>query len=542
MTLTDLASVAPPVSSLAQALERAAASDKGLRIFNGQGQIEAQVSYQDLFEHAHARATQLRGLSRTGTVPAVVGLIAHTHLPFLVNFMACQLAGILPCPVPPPTVALGIDTYAQRILGMLSAVQANVLLLDDLHESLGSHFKRMEAPELTDLTMMPIRSLPPADDTVELRPLQGGEGAYIQFSSGTTRAPKGIEISQLAICNNLNSILYDGLHIEAGDRAFSWLPLYHDMGLVGFFLAPVMGAVPLDLLPPQVFARKPHLWPRLMAQLQSTVCFAPSFAWRLAADRTAPQDAEAMRLNLRVAGVGGDVVRMDDLDRFSACFAASGFLPHQFRPSYGLAEATLAVCMGPVLVDEEGRLAGGRPLSGWQVRVVDEGGASLPALQIGRIQVRGNALMTGYWRRGGRQIMAAEDWFQTDDLGYLSNSGELVVTGRQQALLVLRGRNIQAETIELAVCSALQLSHGMVMAYQEAMPQSLSSGLVVLVECAQQDLALREQRKAIAQRAVLMTCGNAADIRLVPPRAVKLTTSGKIARQSTIEYVSRGYD
>lgn len=249
-----------------------------------------------------------------------------------------------------------------------------------------------------------------------------------------------------------------------------------------------------------------------------------------------------MRLSLRVAGVGGDVVRMEDLDRFSACFAASGFLPQRFRPSYGLAEATLAVCMGAVLVDEEGRLACGRPLSGWQIRVVDEGGASLPALQIGRIQVRGNALMTGYWQRGGLQRLTSEDWFQTDDLGYLSNSGELVVAGRQHALLVLRGRNVQAEAIELAVSSALQLPHGMVMAYQEAMPQSLSSALVVLVECAQQDLALREQRKAMAQRAVLMTCGNAADIRLVPPRAVKLTTSGKIARQRTIDCLSRDHD
>ncbi|MBH1963622.1 MAG: AMP-binding protein [Comamonadaceae bacterium] len=542
MQMTEAGSVRPLILSLAEALEHAAASRTGLRIFDGKGALAAQASYLELFVQARARATQLRCLPRTGLMPPVVGLIAHTHLSFIVNFMACQCAGLLPCPIPPPTVALGIETYVQRVRRMLSAVQAKALLLDDTHAPLQSHFERSAEPEIKGLSLMTTRSLPTADETVDLRPLQGNEGAYIQFSSGTTSAPKGIEISQRAICHNLNGILHAGLCIQPGDRAFSWLPLYHDMGLVGFLLAPIMGAVPLDLLPPQVFARRPQLWPKLMAELQSTICFAPSFAWRLAADKTPPEEAEGIRLNLRVAGVGGDVVRMHDLDRFAERFGASGFSVRQFQPCYGLAEATLAVSMGPVRTDEEGKLASGEPLPGWEVRIVDETGAVLSTRQAGRIQIRGLALMTGYWQGGHLSPVQPDEWFLTEDLGYLTPTGELVVTGRLQSLLVLRGSNVHAEAIEDAVCAALHLSHGTVLAYQEIPEQPLSTGLVVLVECSLQDAEQREQWMVTARKAAFHVSRDAAEIRLVPPRTVKLTTSGKIARQTTLDHVRKVHD
>ncbi|WP_028601781.1 AMP-binding protein [Ottowia thiooxydans] len=537
MPLTEAALVRPPIHSLAEALEHAATSQAGLRLFDGKGALAAEASYLELFVQARARATQLRCVARTGSIPPVIGLIAHTHLSFIVNFMACQWAGLLPCPIPSPTVALGIGPYVQRVRRMLSAVQAKALLLDDTHASLQSHFERFAEPEIKGLSLMTTGSLPAADETVNLLPLQADEGAYIQFSSGTTSAPKGIEISQRAICHNLNGILHAGLCIQPGDRAFSWLPLYHDMGLVGFLLAPIMGAVPLDLLPPQVFARRPQLWPRLMAELQSTICFAPSFAWGLAAEKTPLDEAQHIRLNLRVAGVGGDVVRMQDLNRFAERFGAGGFTVGQFRPSYGLAEATLAVSMGPVSTDKQGHLASGKPLTGWEVRVVDETGAVLPPLQAGRIQIRGLALMTGYWQNGHLSPVQPDEWFLTDDLGYLSTAGELVVTGRLQSLLVLRGRNVHAEAIEDAVRSALHLSHGTVLAYQEIPQQSSSTGLVVLVECPLQDVEQREQWTVTARKAAFEASRDAAEIRLVPPRTVKLTSSGKMARQITLDHV-----
>ncbi|WP_354448742.1 AMP-binding protein [Ottowia thiooxydans] len=540
--MTEAGSVRPPIHSLAEALERAAASPAGLRIFDGRGALAAQASYKELYVQARARATQLRCLARTELIPPVVGLIAHTHLSFIVDFMACQWAGLLPCPIPPPTVALGIETYVQRVSRMLSAVQAKALLLDDTHASLQSHFERVAEPEIKGLSLMTTRTLPAVDETVDLRPLQGSEGAYIQFSSGTTSDPKGIEISQRAICHNLNAILHAGLCITPGDRAFSWLPLYHDMGLVGFLLAPIMGAVPLDLLPPQVFARRPQLWPRLMAELQSTICFAPSFAWSLAADRTPPDEAERIRLNLRVAGVGGDAVRMHELNRFAERFEAGGFSAKQFQPCYGLAEATLAVSMGPVSTDTQGQLASGKPLPGWEVRIVDETGAALPARQVGRIQIRGPALMTGYWQSGHLSPVQPDEWFLTEDLGYLASTGELVVTGRLQSLLVLRGRNVHAEAIEDAVCAALHLPHGTVLAYQEVPQQSLSTGLVVLVECSLQDAEQREQWMVTARKAAFHVSGDATEIRLVPPRTVKLTTSGKIARQTTLDQILKVHD
>lgn len=532
----------PQVSCLAEALEQASASQTGLRIFDGKGALAAQASYADLYRQARARATQLQFLTRSHSRPAVVGLIAHTHLSFIVNFMACQWAGLLPCPVPPPPVALGIGPYVQRTRRMLAAVQAKVLLLDETHAPLLSQFERLSEPEMQGLRLMTTNALPAADEALGLTPLQASEGAYIQFSSGTTNAPKGIEISQRAICHNLNTILDEGLHIKPCDRAFSWLPLYHDMGLVGFLLAPILGAVPLDLLPPQAFARRPQLWPRLMAELQSTICFAPSFAWGLAADRTPSEEAEHMRLSLRIAGVGGDVVRMHDLDKFAKRFRVSGFSATQFHPCYGLAEATLAVSMGSYGMDEQGQLTSGKPLRGWEIRIVDESGAELPPRRTGRIQIRGPALMSGYWQQGQLSPVSPDEWFLTEDLGHFTPADELVVTGRQQSLLIVRGRNVHAEAIEAAVCSALHLLHGTVMAYQEEPQQSLSSGLVVLIECSSQDSALREKWTVAARQAAFSASGDTADIRLVLPRTVKLTTSGKIARQSTLDHVRKDHD
>ncbi|WP_157667474.1 AMP-binding protein [Comamonas serinivorans] len=531
-----------PPASLAEGLARAASSPAGLRLFNGRGQLTAELSYRALNQQARVRATQLRALAGAGPRPAVVGLIAHTSLSFITDFLACQWAGLLPCPLPPPTVALGVGPYVERTLRMLAAVQASALLLDASHTPLQAAFERQAESIAPGLRVVPTDSLPAAADTVGLQPLQGSDAAYIQFSSGTTNAPKGIEISQRAICHNLHAILHAGLRIQPDDRAFSWLPLYHDMGLVGFLLAPILGAVPLDLLPPQAFARHPQLWPRLMAELRSTICFAPSFAWGLAADRTPPDQASALRLKLRVAGVGGDVVREHDLHRFATRFDVSGFSAGQFHPCYGLAEATLAVSMGPASVDAHGRSTSGTPLPGWDIRIVDDAGAPLPAMQTGRIHLRGPALMTGYWQHGRLSPVSPQDWFATEDLGHLTPAGELVVTGRLQSLLVIRGRNVHAEAVEAAVCAQLQLAHGTVMALQEARAPGESMALVVLVECPVQDPDQRRQWADTARRAAFSASGDAAEIRLVAPRTVKLTTSGKIARQMTLDHLRQGHD
>lgn len=524
------------ISCLAEALEYAASSSAGLRIFDARGNLTAKISYQDLYQAARMRATQLQGLTRKWPQPAVIGLIAQTSLSFITDFFACQLVGLLPCPLPPPPVALGLEAYVRRTRQLLAAVQARMLLFDSIHAPLLDWFERFARSDDPNLQLIRSTSLPVPDESLTSQPLKGDAAAYIQLSSGTTHEPKGIQISQHAVCHNLKAILHEGLQIKSCDRAFSWLPLHHDMGLVGFLLAPLMGAVPLDLLPPQAFARRPQIWPNLMAKLGSTVCFAPSFAWGLAADRTSLEEAQQLRMNLRIAGVGGDMVRAHDLNRFTKRFEASGFAPQSFHPCYGLAEATLAVSMGSSNPDALDRLSSGKPLTNWEIRIVDDAGASLPALKSGHIHIRGPALMTGYWQEGLLSRLSPQAWFRTEDLGYLTPSGELVVTGRMQSLLLVRGRNVHAEAIESAICEDLQLPHGTVMAFQEERP--FSAGIVIAVECGSKDQALRQQWTEAVRKIVFETCQDAAEILLVSPRTVKLTTSGKIARQMTLERLS----
>ncbi|TDS69620.1 AMP-binding protein [Comamonas sp. JUb58] len=528
-------SIALKISSLAEVLEYAAGSLAGLRIFDASGKQTEHISYRDLYLTAEKRARQFQALKPNILQPAIIGLFAQTNLSFITDFFACQLAGITPCPVPPPAISLGLEEYVQRTKKMLAAVQAKALLFDATHAPLFDFFERLASSDAPNLQLIHATSLPTPGGVLAQKPQQDEDAAYIQLSSGTTHAPKGIQISQQAVCRNLHTILHEGLKIQPSDKAFSWLPLHHDMGLVGFLLAPLMGAVPLDLLPSQAFARRPQVWPKLMAQLGSTISFAPSFAWGLAADRTSTTEAQQMQLKLRIAGVGGDMVRTHDLNRFAHRFADSGFSLHKFHPCYGLAEATLAVGMGSSPQNSVDRLSNSQPLSDWEVRIVDDVGSPLPKLQAGHIHIRGPSLMTGYWKQGQLFRLAPQEWFHTDDIGHFTQSGELVVTGRAQSLLLVRGRKVQAEAIELAACAALELSHGSVMAYQDHQ----STRIVIVVECSSRAEVLRQQWIETIREVVFHVCGDAADILLVPPRTIRLTTSGKIARRTTLERLNK---
>ena len=238
------------------------------------------------------------------------------------------------------------------------------------------------------------------------------EEAYIQYSSGSTSNPKGVLISQKAIIANARGILREGLKLTPDDRAFSWLPLYHDMGLVGFCLSPMLGQVRVDFLATTSFARRPALWLKLMSDNSSTITYSPSFGYDLAARRI---NGEAVTLDLsrlRVAGIGGDMVRADVLENFGATLSVAGFRPQAFLPSYGMAETTLAISFvdpdKPIRIDMIDRHAlktraarfrpgasnarsfvvCGRPLAESTVEIRDERGAALGDRQVGRIFVK----------------------------------------------------------------------------------------------------------------------------------------------------------
>src|SRR5439155_10814751 len=286
-----------------------------------------------------------------------VAIVAETSPDFMIVFFGCQYAGLVPCPMPYSMYIGGKEAYVSRIAGMLKTARAGaVILSSDLSSHIGA------AAQIAGTAIVKtFQELQAQPESIEKpRPFEVDDVAYIQYSSGSTSSPKGVLITQKAIVANTRGILRDGLKITNDDRAFSWLPLYHDMGLVGFCLSPMMGQVTVDYMSTPSFARRPALWLKLMSDNSSTIAYSPSFGFDLAARRI---NGEAATLDLsawRVFGIGGDMVRADVLNLFAETLSVAGFDAKAFTASYGMAESTPAITFAhltkPVKIDTVDRL------------------------------------------------------------------------------------------------------------------------------------------------------------------------------------------
>jgi fatty-acyl-CoA synthase len=321
------------------------------------------------------------------------------------------------------------------------------------------------------------------------------------------------------------------------------------MGLVGFSLAPLFGQCGVDYLPPSAFARRPVLWLRLMAANASTITYAPGFGYRLAAQRFARQ-AEALDLSrLRIAGIGGDMIRAEVLDHFAETLAPAGFRPEAFLPSYGMAETTLAASFAPLGrsyvthagADGRGHIMCGYPLPNHELLVVDATGTALPDGGIGHIWLRGPSLMTGYFDDpdATARAMRRDGFLDTGDLGYL-HDGQIVVTGRAKDVILLRGRNVWPDDVEWAAERAAGLSPGEVVAF--GIEEEREDVLVALVQCGLTGMPARNALQANIQVAIGAALGVTARIVLVPPRRLPVTSSGKLARgEARTRYLAGAY-
>ncbi|MBL8893241.1 MAG: AMP-binding protein, partial [Rhizobiales bacterium] len=298
--------------SLAEGLDYAAKGITGFNFYSARGQLVEVVAYRKLRERAIATARRLAGLNlKRGDH---VALVAETGSEFMEAFFGCQYAGLVPCPMPYSMHIGGMDAYVERIAGMLRAAKARAAIATtDLAPHIAAAASRAGVGIVHSYEE--LRAAPPS--IAELEPFGPDEAAYIQYSSGSTSEPKGVLVSQRAIVANTRGILRDGLKVAPEDRAFSWLPLYHDMGLVGFCLAPMMGQVTVDYMATTAFARRPALWLKLMSDNRSTIAYSPSFGYELAARRINGEAPTLDLSNWRVAGIGGDMVRADILDLFA---------------------------------------------------------------------------------------------------------------------------------------------------------------------------------------------------------------------------------
>jgi len=537
-----------------EGLDYAARGDTGFNFYSARGELTAVLSYRELRERAVEAAHGLvhAGLARG----ARMVLIADTAPDFMVLFAACQYAGVLPVPVALPTGLGGRDSYIATLRRQIQscgaeAAMAPAELLGYLQEAAAGTTAKLVG------SAGDLLALPGGD--AELRPFAPGDSCYLQFSSGSTRFPKGIDVPQRALMANAHAIAVDGLGLTPGDRATSWLPLYHDMGLVGFMLAPLLSQVTVDYLSTRDFARRPLMWPTLISQNRSTLSYSPTFGYDLCSRRVSEGRLAVPDLDLscwRAAGIGGDMIQPHVLERFSAAFAACHFDPKAFLPSYGMAEAVLAISFSPrqqgMLTDavdrgrlsEEGRAVPadpnsgdsrrfvlcGRPLAGHLAEVRGEDGEVLPDRMIGRLFVKGPSLMAGYFGQPEetRRVLSADGWLDTGDLGYTLD-GALVITGRAKDLIIIAGRNIWPQDLEWSVEESLNLKRSDACAFSIEGPDGQEQ-VVMLLVARPTDAGEREALRQSAQSLLQRAHGIEAKIVLVGTRDIPQTSSGKIAR------------
>ena len=538
-------------STLSEALDYAAKSEAGFNFYSGRGELLEVLPYRDLKDQSRSLA---RRMLRAGlSAPDRVALVAETNASFMRAFFACQYAGLIAVPLPPPAAFGGRAGYVQHIRAMLERAEATAVLAPEAFLDM-----IQQAAEPFDLkvlgTLAQLEGLPESGSDL---PETGQDHlSYLQFSSGSTRAPTGVAVTHRALMANARGIARDALRVDAADRCTSWLPFYHDMGLVGCVLAPLASQLSTDYVATGEFARRPLIWPTLIAQNGGTVTYSPSFGYDLCARRALTAPVDHLDLSrLRVAGIGGDMIRPAVLDRFADAFRGCGFRPQAFVPSYGMAEITLGITFGPLnqgieidridlkRLQEEGRAVPaetsdgvrefvlcGRVLSDHELEIRGTDGAVLAERAVGRIMIRGPSMMQGYFanREETERVLSADGWLDTGDLGYRLGAS-LVVTGRSKDLILVNGRNVWPQDLEWAVEEQVEgVRHGDVVAF--SVDEAEAEHVVVLVQCRETDLASREALRRKVSEVVLGVAGLKCLVVLVPHNWLPRTSSGKLSR------------
>ena len=547
-------------STLTEALDYAARGETGMNIYSPRGELVEVLTYAALRDQARALAGRMLA---TGLQPGErVAMIAETDGDFIRAFFACQYAGLIPAPMPLPAAFGGKDAYIAHIRRMIQGADASAALGPaELQEWLGL------AAEGLDLRIVgPLDGFPDAGADTPLPTVAGDDICYLQFSSGSTRFPLGISVTQRALMANAESITRDGLKIRQGDRAVSWLPLYHDMGLVGFLLAPLACQLSLDIMPTRAFARRPFLWLDLISRNGGTISFSPTFGYDLCTRRAGTMSAEGLDLSgWRSAGIGGDMIRPGVMTAFVERFGPVGFSARAFVASYGMAEAVLALSMAPLEVGIQTQAVDtdvlerdhqvqaptansrsrtfaycGKPLPGYDLEVRDETGAVLKPGQVGRIFARGPSMMKAYFNRpeDTARVLSPDGWLDTGDLGYFTE-GQIVITGRAKDLIIVNGRNIWPQDLEwTAEAEAEALRSGDVAVF--SLDQDEGEAVVVLVQCRTRDAGVREALKDEVAKLIRARHGLEVQVVLVPPHALPQTSSGKLSRSSAKALYLRG--
>lgn len=530
---------------------------------HGEDARTEDISYRALRADALSLAG---GLRAQGLLPGDrVAIMLPTGREFFAAFYGVLYAACVPVPLYPPARPSQIEDHMRRIAGIVANAEAAALVTDERARLLG-HLLRAQCGSLRNITT--VAALSGGDAPPVLRRADPQETAFLQYTSGSTGNPKGVVLTHANLRANLD-VMARASGIGAQDVFVSWLPLYHDMGLIGACMGSLVAGFRLVLMSPLAFLARPGSWLWAIDRARATVSAAPNFAYELCIDKLDERELDGLDLSCwRLAYNGAEPVSPDTIERFAARFARFGFRANAMTPVYGLAECSLGLTFPPLdrgpLVDRVDRTAlsrtgfaraaaagdaralrlvsCGRPLPEHRIRVVDSGGRELPERTQGRVQFQGPSATHSYFRNPEATVTLVDgEWLNTGDLGYLA-AGELYLTGREKDVIIRGGHNIYPQELEEAVSRVPGVRRGGVAVFPAADAHTGTERLVVLAEL-RDTLTSAERRRVedeINRLATDLIGLPADDIVLAPARTVPKTSSGKIRRASCRERYEHG--
>ncbi|WP_303721996.1 AMP-binding protein [Malonomonas rubra] len=522
-----------------------------------------ELTYRQLYNGAIRVAS---GLHRHGlNVGDPVAIMLPSSADYFFAFFGILMAGGVPVPIYPPARKSQMEEHLRRQQVILDNCAAKLMI--GMPETL--LFNRLLQASLSELMeVLTVSELQEsATSGFVLQILQPTDTAFLQYTSGSTGNPKGVVLSHANLLANIRA-MGGAIKVDEKDIIVSWLPLYHDMGLIGCWLSCLYFAAPLVLMSPFDFLSRPLRWLQAIHRFRATISAAPNFAYEICLARLSEKQLMGLDLSSwRCAFNGAEAVSADSVERFVKRFSAYRFHHEAMMPVYGMAECSVGLAFpplgrGPVidLINREiftrsgqARLAAedeknplqfvacGQPLYDHEIRIVDRQGRELPECQEGRIQFRGPSTCSGYYRSPEKTAQLFDgDWLDSGDLGYI-RSGDVFITGRCKDQIIIAGRNIYPQELEEAVAKIKGVRKGNVVVFGSSDPKTGTERLVVLAETRETNTKVLGQiRTAITKLSFDLLGVPLHEIVLAPPQTVPKTSSGKIRRAATREFYEKG--
>ncbi|MBA3546715.1 MAG: fatty acyl-AMP ligase [Nannocystis sp.] len=529
------------------------------------------VSYAAMWRRAQRSAAAMQAL---GVRPGErVGLILPDSAEFIDDIFGAMLAGAIAVPIYPPMNLGQFDAYLANTTHILRQAGCSAVITDaKVRPILGKLMTGVPQLRIIETHEAALKLVPEAAEPagVIVRP---DDVAFLQFTSGSTSRPKGVTLTHANLMANI-AVIAGGLNVSRESIGVSWLPLYHDMGLIGFVFAPVVSQTRgILFISPLMFLKRPSIWLRQLSEFKASITFAPNFAYGLCTTRVKDAELQGLDLSaLQVAGCGAEPIQYGTLRAFADRYAAHGLRPGALLPCYGMAEHTLAVTFAGV--DDElkaDRVAAtslaaghahataleapmidapmidvvccGRVFPGHALRIVDAEGQPLPEREVGQIELQGPSVMQGYWNDPERSAEALRGgWLKTGDLGYLS-AGELYVCGRVKDLIIVNGRNYYPQDLEWQASQVEGVRRGNVVAFGLHHPELGREYVVVAAElrATAEDAEAEETLRQHIQGQILAALALRVDeVLLLAPGSLPKTSSGKLQRSKSAEMFADG--